>query len=313
MFGIALRGRTLYFVLNACCGLVSITPEGNESFSACRRKQSSILMTLQAFMMYGYDAGVLGGVQATEPFLAAMGVRLPLPLKSCSLRGLIFCVLLASDGDIHHSHDCLFLHARGDRFLYGRDAYRHAAWSAWLCPHRPRSCDSWRESTGICLVGGSDHRGARPLREYMAIHSPNPHVLLLTVRYRGLESGYGPGVLEMTSALTWNFQFISCTVPTYIVGGTPILIFHKPFANKKVRTDRDEFAGCGKGPRSGDSDLHDYHWDSIRILGGLWNDPYQQSILLGRKARKPPPSIFSSMLTPELTRGFPSAFNWYLP
>jgi hypothetical protein len=27
-------------------------------------------------MLYGYDAGVLGGVQDTEPFLKAMGVRL---------------------------------------------------------------------------------------------------------------------------------------------------------------------------------------------------------------------------------------------
>ena len=32
-------------------------------------------MTEQAFMMYGFDAGVLGGVQDTEPFLTAMGVR----------------------------------------------------------------------------------------------------------------------------------------------------------------------------------------------------------------------------------------------
>jgi hypothetical protein len=29
---------------------------------------------LKAFAMYGYDAGVLGGVQTTEPFLKAMGV-----------------------------------------------------------------------------------------------------------------------------------------------------------------------------------------------------------------------------------------------
>jgi hypothetical protein len=27
-------------------------------------------------MMYGFDAGVLGGVQDTDPFLTAMGVRL---------------------------------------------------------------------------------------------------------------------------------------------------------------------------------------------------------------------------------------------
>lgn len=29
----------------------------------------------QGFMMFGYDAGVLGGVQTTEPFLSALGVR----------------------------------------------------------------------------------------------------------------------------------------------------------------------------------------------------------------------------------------------
>lgn len=33
------------------------------------------LINDQAFTMYGYDAGVLGGVQATKPFLDAIGVR----------------------------------------------------------------------------------------------------------------------------------------------------------------------------------------------------------------------------------------------
>jgi hypothetical protein len=28
-----------------------------------------------SFMLYGYDAGVLGGVQSTKPFLDAIGVR----------------------------------------------------------------------------------------------------------------------------------------------------------------------------------------------------------------------------------------------
>lgn len=28
----------------------------------------------QSFLLYGYDAGVLGGVQETKPFLHAMGV-----------------------------------------------------------------------------------------------------------------------------------------------------------------------------------------------------------------------------------------------
>jgi hypothetical protein len=38
--------------------------------------------------MYGYDAGVLGGVQATEPFLNAIGVR---SLDAKSFRLLIIC------------------------------------------------------------------------------------------------------------------------------------------------------------------------------------------------------------------------------
>ena len=42
-----LQGRRLYSVMSACCG--------------------------SAFMLYGYDAGVLGGIQSTPQFLDAIG------------------------------------------------------------------------------------------------------------------------------------------------------------------------------------------------------------------------------------------------
>lgn len=42
-----LQGKTLYRVMSACCG--------------------------SAFMLYGYDAGVLGGIQATPQFHKAIG------------------------------------------------------------------------------------------------------------------------------------------------------------------------------------------------------------------------------------------------
>ncbi|OQV10735.1 hypothetical protein CLAIMM_14692 isoform 4 [Cladophialophora immunda] len=43
----SVKGRTLYRIMSLCCSL--------------------------SFCMYGYDAGVLGGVQTTKPFLDAMG------------------------------------------------------------------------------------------------------------------------------------------------------------------------------------------------------------------------------------------------
>lgn len=68
-----LQGKSLYRVMDICCGLV------RPSKDILNTEQSTQTLTNeQAFMMYGYDAGVLGGVQSTEPFLKAMGVRLPL-------------------------------------------------------------------------------------------------------------------------------------------------------------------------------------------------------------------------------------------
>jgi hypothetical protein len=45
-------------------------------------------------MLYGYDAGVLGGVQTTEPFLRAMGVSSTRPLNQYSCAN-VYSILLA--------------------------------------------------------------------------------------------------------------------------------------------------------------------------------------------------------------------------
>jgi len=52
-----IKGRLLYRIMSICCAL--------------------------SFAMYGYDAGVLGGVQTTKPFLDAM--------KVCNLRDVVGC------------------------------------------------------------------------------------------------------------------------------------------------------------------------------------------------------------------------------
>lgn len=61
-----LQGRALYRVMSLSCAIVSNLTRYLNAIEAD--------FTTQAFMMFGYDAGVLGGVQTTEPFLNAMGV-----------------------------------------------------------------------------------------------------------------------------------------------------------------------------------------------------------------------------------------------
>src|SRR6201996_642131 len=58
------KGRTLYRIMSICCSLVSPIHSPPSKTPA---------NTEQSFCMYGYDAGVLGGIQTTKPFLDAMG------------------------------------------------------------------------------------------------------------------------------------------------------------------------------------------------------------------------------------------------
>jgi hypothetical protein len=51
---------------------------------------------LEAFMLYGYDAGVLGGVQNTKPFLDAMGNptgSFVIPMIASSCKRELTCLL----------------------------------------------------------------------------------------------------------------------------------------------------------------------------------------------------------------------------
>lgn len=59
----SLKGRALYRVMSICCSLVS----------AAKIVDETLVNAWQSFCMYGYDAGVLGGVQTTKPFLDAIG------------------------------------------------------------------------------------------------------------------------------------------------------------------------------------------------------------------------------------------------
>jgi MFS family permease len=58
-----MHGRRMYQLMSLCCSLVS--------YPYSLTKQ--ITHRLQSFCLYGYDAGVLGGVQNTKPFLSALG------------------------------------------------------------------------------------------------------------------------------------------------------------------------------------------------------------------------------------------------
>jgi hypothetical protein len=71
-------------------------------------------------MLYGYDAGVLGGVQTTKPFLDAIGVR------ELSVFG---SPLIVTEPDRHlcDTYDRLRLHPRCYRVLPGGNGHWYAS------------------------------------------------------------------------------------------------------------------------------------------------------------------------------------------
>jgi hypothetical protein len=107
----------------------------------------------EAFALYGYDAGVLGGVQNTQPFLDAIGVRKihsqrhpklinhvePHQLICCSHGRFIVC--LSSNSDIAGS--------------YFR---RYAARPKRLYPHRRRLRRCWLGDSSLSMVFAAHHR-----------------------------------------------------------------------------------------------------------------------------------------------------------
>ncbi|KAJ9603790.1 hypothetical protein H2200_011976 [Cladophialophora chaetospira] len=88
MAPLKLRGRALYAVMNAVCGM--------------------------AFLMFGYDAGVLAGVQATEPFLSAIGhpeqrssVIIPMIASSYTLGAWVMSMLISFIGSPMGRRNCI--------------------------------------------------------------------------------------------------------------------------------------------------------------------------------------------------------------
>lgn len=67
-----LSSRLTYRLMSTSCALVSCT-------QYARVPMNGQTDCPQAFALYGYDAGVLGGVQNTKPFLDAIGVGQALP------------------------------------------------------------------------------------------------------------------------------------------------------------------------------------------------------------------------------------------
>ncbi|KAJ4109594.1 hypothetical protein NW765_004482 [Fusarium oxysporum] len=96
-----IQGKTIKRLLSTSCAIVwPISSIFDIAFSD----------KSQSFLLYGYDAGVLGGVQETKPFLHAMGVsnnRLSNEMKH------IFLIITASEPcrNLCHPDDSLSIHS----------------------------------------------------------------------------------------------------------------------------------------------------------------------------------------------------------
>jgi MFS family permease len=87
------KGRMLYRIMSFCCAM--------------------------AFMMYGYDAGVLGGIQTTKPFLDAIGnptgtYVIPMIASSYTLAAAVCSLAVMAIGMPLGRRNCILL---GDAFV----------------------------------------------------------------------------------------------------------------------------------------------------------------------------------------------------
>ncbi|KAK2754289.1 hypothetical protein FQN54_007169 [Arachnomyces sp. PD_36] len=100
-----LEGRSLYRVMSMSCAI--------------------------GFMMFGYDAGVLGGVQTTEPFLSAIGhpkgtYIIPMIASSYTLAATVMSVIVSFVGMPLGRRNCILL---GDCFVVVGGALQASSWS----------------------------------------------------------------------------------------------------------------------------------------------------------------------------------------
>jgi MFS family permease len=89
----AVKGRVLYRIMSLCCAM--------------------------AFMMYGYDAGVLGGIQTTKPFLDAIGnptgtYVIPMIASSYTLAAAVCSLAVMAIGMPLGRRNCILM---GDAFV----------------------------------------------------------------------------------------------------------------------------------------------------------------------------------------------------
>ncbi|KIW61331.1 hypothetical protein PV05_01463 [Exophiala xenobiotica] len=101
----ALKGRALYRVMSICCSL--------------------------SFCMYGYDAGVLGGVQTTKPFLDAMNhptgtYVIPMIASSYTLAAAVCSLAVTMLGMPLGRRGCILM---GDAFVIVGAILQASAWS----------------------------------------------------------------------------------------------------------------------------------------------------------------------------------------
>ncbi len=129
MFLQTLRGRTLYRVMSLCCSLVSLSLLRN--WSTRKKDMTDTAALFQSFCMYGYDAGVLGGVQGTAPFLRAMQhptgtYVIPMIASSYTLAAAVCSLAVTMLGMPLGRRGCILM---GDAFVIVGASLQASAWS----------------------------------------------------------------------------------------------------------------------------------------------------------------------------------------
>lgn len=128
-----IQSKRLRWIVRFSCAVVKLSIYGicsdHNNHADCEPSKS--------FLIEGYQAGILGGVQDTKPFLSAIGVCSCLPIrvqrsnKPCIDKKPI---LTETWRRLYHSNDCLILHFGSYRDFSAGCGCGNAPWSPKLHP-----------------------------------------------------------------------------------------------------------------------------------------------------------------------------------
>ncbi|KAH8587092.1 general substrate transporter, partial [Bisporella sp. PMI_857] len=196
----SIKGKTLKRIMAACCAT--------------------------SFCMYGYDAGVLGGVQETEPFRKAMGFPtgtyvIPMIASSYTLAAAVCSLMVSMIGMRLGRRNCILL---GNLCVLIGGSLQASSWSVAQMIAGRIIC-----GFGIGFISCSIPTYQAEMSTEIGERGPEVAVTcVLLVAGAAIAYWIDFGFTRMTNQISWRFPIAFQTVFALIAGGGMLLLPDTP-------------------------------------------------------------------------------------